>query len=263
VEPFLVDPRVRLVRQENRGLAGARNTAVEHARGRFFSLLDGDDLWLPEYLERVAALFDRGSECAVAIVDAWIMDDRSRRIYAATAMEQLDPPDPLPADPRDFLVELLRRNFLLAFATIRRDAVESVGGFDTELRAAEDYDLWIRLASRGHAFAAVSGGPLAVYRFRDHSLTRDHTHMWRSLRMVYGRVAANDELPEPLRKQALASVARAERMIGVTSGSRSLGALKYRLRIRAARLKNRVGSGGWRSEPPAELVRAFPDILSS
>jgi len=44
------DPRVRLVHQQNRGLAGARNTALAAARGDVFALLDSDDLWEPEFL---------------------------------------------------------------------------------------------------------------------------------------------------------------------------------------------------------------------
>ncbi|HEX9077055.1 MAG TPA: glycosyltransferase family A protein, partial [Anaerolineae bacterium] len=41
---------VRYIRQENRGLAGARNTGVRAARGAFIGLLDADDIWMPEYL---------------------------------------------------------------------------------------------------------------------------------------------------------------------------------------------------------------------
>src|SRR4051812_39209032 len=51
------DRRVRLVQQANRGLAGARNTALRAATGEFFALLDSDDIWEPSFLaEQLAVL---------------------------------------------------------------------------------------------------------------------------------------------------------------------------------------------------------------
>ncbi len=50
------DPRVTVIHlNKNRGPIYARNAAMEAARGRFVSFLDGDDLWLPEKLERQVA----------------------------------------------------------------------------------------------------------------------------------------------------------------------------------------------------------------
>ena len=63
------DPRFRLIRQENRGLSGARNTGLDAARGEFVAFLDSDDRFAPAFLERMhaALVADGGGWVACAI----------------------------------------------------------------------------------------------------------------------------------------------------------------------------------------------------
>ena len=72
VERFTNDSRVRLIRQENQGVSIARNQGVSSARYDFIAFLDGDDLWLPEYLARVKEMIDlypdAGMYCTAGIV---------------------------------------------------------------------------------------------------------------------------------------------------------------------------------------------------
>src|SRR5581483_4609036 len=58
VAQSFADPRIRLIRQENRGGGPARNTGIDAARGRFVALLDSDDVFLPDHLSAMRALLD-------------------------------------------------------------------------------------------------------------------------------------------------------------------------------------------------------------
>ena len=51
-----MDPRVRLIRQENRGTAAARNNAILHSVGEFIAFLDHDDRWMPGRLESMVGV---------------------------------------------------------------------------------------------------------------------------------------------------------------------------------------------------------------
>ena len=72
---FATDPRVRVISQRNKGPSAARNAAVAAARALYVSMLDADDLWLPEYLEVMGGALDGNPDAPFAYTDAWVLDD--------------------------------------------------------------------------------------------------------------------------------------------------------------------------------------------
>ena len=203
------DARIRLVRQANRGPSAARNAGLRLARGRLISTLDSDDLWMPNYLEHMAGVLDRHPDAGVAYTDAWALDDATGRIRKTSAMRYQRPPVSPPAAPPAFLAALLERNFVYNSVTMRREVVEAVGGYDEWFWVAEDWELWLRIASKGFRFVRADD-LLAIYRHRAGSLHTQHERMFAGNCRVYELVENEWDVPAEIKEQArlLASVYR-------------------------------------------------------
>ncbi len=124
---------VRLLRQENRGLAGARNAGIAAATGDYILPLDSDDLIAPTYVARAVEVLDTRA-------DVGIVYCRARRIGA------FDDIWPLP----DFSVgRMLVQNVIFASALFRRSAWEGLQGYREDLRVREDHHFWLGILATG------------------------------------------------------------------------------------------------------------------
>jgi glycosyltransferase involved in cell wall biosynthesis len=173
------DSRVRLVRQPNRGLAGARNTGLRSARGDVFALLDSDDLWEPGFLEAQMAILQARPEVDIVTGNGWqlggVRDGGPARPY----------PD---ARPEPDLASILGDEFAVFIMSVfRRRVYEVVGCFDEALRTNEDYDFWLRAAVSGCRFAR-NHRPLGYYRVRSDSLSASEMRMLRGILVVYAKI---------------------------------------------------------------------------
>jgi glycosyltransferase involved in cell wall biosynthesis len=198
----VADERVTILRQENSGPSIARNTAIARLNGRYVCPLDADDLLLPEFLECLGAALDRNESAGFAYTDAWVLDDTTGRVRKALAMSYDRPPEEPPADPRAFLRLLIDRNFVYGCTVMRRDVLQSVGGYSSELRRSEDYELWLRMLAYGYSAVRVAG-PLAVHRELETSNSTDLLATTRSAQRVFELVASYP-IDDTLRSQAIA-----------------------------------------------------------
>jgi glycosyltransferase involved in cell wall biosynthesis len=199
----LGDPRITALRSEaNLGPAGARNLAAQHARGELVALLDADDWWLPEYLERQVGRHDaaraQGVDVGVVGCDARLVGPDGRE-QAHTFRSQLPPHDP------PTLERLLRGNFLFVSSLFPRAAAEEVGWFSTDLFGTEDHDLWIRILETGRA-AVLGDDVLAVYRVAAGSVSANLARMAGSSQRTLHRALGRGRLTPRQQRTALAEL---------------------------------------------------------
>lgn len=258
VRRFEADSRLRLIRQQNAGLSAARNTGIAAAETEWVAFLDSDDLWMPEYLERVDAAVAGRPDAGFAYVDAWRLDVNGL-FFRASAMERQNPPDDPPVDPGEFLRLLIERgNFIFVSATVRRKVFDELGGFDTDLTSVEDLDMWIRTLTAGYG-AVGTGERLAVKRDRPTSMSGNERKMLINLRNVYRKAADATGMPAGVRETAAERTAWLERQIQqVDDGGRLRTAADKGRLILGRALRQVRRDRVWYRETPPEIVAAFP-----
>ena len=257
------DDRLRLVEQPNKGTAGARNTGIAEARSDLIAFLDNDDMWMPNYLDRMEAALARAPEAGFAYTDAWVLNDSTGRIRKKPSLEH-HPPIPDPASPGDLLSRFLAGlNFVMSSTTVRRAVLEATNGFDEGIRGADDFDLWIRIAAKGYGAVCAEGINL-VQRDRSDSQSKDLPMMIENARAVLRNAALNEDLSDADRATAATSVVEHARFLETLRGERRVSALAWRLRRRLAPIRQRMTRDRvFLTEVPPEIAAALPELSDS
>ena len=157
------DQRIHLISRENRGLVASLNEGLSVARAPLVARMDGDDIATENRLAVQVAEFERRADLVLLggqaqLIDA--MDNPGRMLQVPNGIEQT----------RKAL--LVSCPFIHPSVMFRRKPVLEVGGYRDKYRHAEDYDLWLRLSSRGE----IDNLPDIVLKFRRHgeSVTDRH-----------------------------------------------------------------------------------------
>lgn len=216
--------QIRVHRQANAGAATARNTAARIATGDWLAFLDADDVWEPTKLERQLA---RGGA-------AWCYSNRTN--FGTRGDVPVLQSDCTAMHEGDVFIPLLTEgNFITnSSVLIRRELFLQLGGFYTQERNAEDWDLWLRVAEQHPV--AYCPEPLVRYRFHAGGKSRNHRAMAAARRSIVGRaleLPRGRALPWTLRRRIWCETWRTNGWDAGQAGARG-DALKHYAKAAAA-----------------------------
>jgi glycosyltransferase involved in cell wall biosynthesis len=158
LQPYL--SRIPYLRQDNQGVAAARNRGIEAAQGEFIALLDQDDFFLPDKLASQVAVFEANPNIGL-VNSGWRLIDAE-----GNPISEIEPWHTLP----DLTLEtwLTRTPILPSALMFRREAWEKVGGFNSRFNGVDDVDFVWRLALAGYEAMWL---PQITVNYRQHSYT--------------------------------------------------------------------------------------------
>lgn len=151
------DPRIHLIAQKNAGVSAARNKGIEEAKNEYIAFLDADDEWLPDYLKLQYEMIKKFSECDLFATSYFV-----NRQGVTTEPKLSSMP---------FEKEGIIDYFCIAYQSdppvwtsaviVRKDALQSIGGFSVGITSGEDLVTWAKLATKGKV--AYLKQPQSIY----------------------------------------------------------------------------------------------------
>lgn len=170
----LTEPRVKLISQENKGAAGARNNGIANSQGEYVAFLDADDVWEATKLEKQVKCLDDNP--SAGLVHTWIafIDEQGKATGNVMATY----------GEGEVWKQVVEYNPVRCGSTtmVRRCCFDTVGVFDQNFSFAEDWEMWIRIASR-YSFALIKE-PLVYYRQHLNNKSKNYMAVLQTFRKI-------------------------------------------------------------------------------
>jgi glycosyltransferase involved in cell wall biosynthesis len=168
VQEYQSDRRVRYIHQENKGLAGARNTGIKQAAYEYICFLDDDDLFEPEKLDKQARFLASHG------------DPKAGMSYTALTLinETGETLDTLFYPAKGNIYESLFYGNTVcgpSSTMIKKEVFNRVGLFKEHLYSCEDYELWLRISKHYHVYSYDE--PLVRYRIHQNKMSTNYDKM--------------------------------------------------------------------------------------
>ena len=249
------DPRIRIISQENRGLAGARNTGIRNARGAFVALLDSDDLWEPEKLAHHVTHLRNHVGLGVSYAASRMMDDDGNllRILQRPKLHDITAQDIFLRNPvGNGSAPVIRREVFsdIAFRNPQRNELDY---FDESFRQSEDIECWMRIALTTHWRFEGLRGAYTRYRINAGGLSANVVRQfetWLRVRNKVRAIAPDFARQWEARAEAYQLRYLARRCVRMGDGAMSMSLMRDALK--------RDGSIAWR-----EPVKSLTTLLAA
>jgi glycosyltransferase involved in cell wall biosynthesis len=216
-------PRVRYLYQSNKGVSSARNKGIELAKGEWLAFLDSDDEWLPQKLAKQIKLLQQNPEQKICHTEEmWIRNGvrvnqmKKHRKSGGWIFQQCLP-----------LCAMSPSSIM-----IHRQVFESVGVFDTEFPACEDYDLWLRITAK-YSILYIEEPQIKKYGGHEDQLSQKHWGMDQYRIKALQKIITENVLSEDNRQQAIAMLLKKSKIFqqGALKRGKAAEASQYQLII--------------------------------
>ncbi|MFS2319290.1 glycosyltransferase family 2 protein [Maricaulis sp. D1M11] len=188
------DSRIRIISQRNRGLAGARNTGIRYAGGRYLAFLDSDDLWHREKLERHVAHLEKHAHVGVSYSGALLIDEHghSLGLRQSPQLKNVTARDIFLRNPvSNGSTPVIRHKVFADIARPSHRPGEQMW-FEESLRQSEDVECWMRIALTTRWVFEGLPGDLTRYRVNSGGLSANIHAQYESWCRVRDTVARLD-----------------------------------------------------------------------
>lgn len=191
------DPRLKVIRQVNRGLAGARNTGIFQAKGKYIAFCDSDDIWEAEKLELHFNHLEADDNVGISFAGSSMIDEHGQRLKVSQ----------LPKLQNITAADVFKRNPIGngSAAVVRREAFDSIAyrpsseterdwWFDETMRQSEDIDAWMRFILASDWKIEGIEGLLTRYRIQSGGLSANLSKQYQTWQQMCSKV--RDTAPE-------------------------------------------------------------------
>jgi glycosyltransferase involved in cell wall biosynthesis len=137
------DKRIRIISQENMGVSAARNRGIEESKYDFVSFLDADDEWVPDYLNTIHTLIVKYKDCSVYATSYYI---DTKGVIMKNEIRGLTFENNGIIDDYFHIASINMPPLWTSAITVKKSALNHIGGFPVGIKSGEDLLTWARLA---------------------------------------------------------------------------------------------------------------------
>ncbi|HJX91725.1 MAG TPA: glycosyltransferase family 2 protein [Pyrinomonadaceae bacterium] len=230
--PYL--DKIVYIKQENKGAGAARNAGMKVARGEYVAFLDGDDIWLPNFLSSQLELIQSDGGYDLVYADAENFGDPETEGH--TSMETN------PSEGEVTFTSLIASKtcVITSGVLVRRQCLIDVGYMDDSFPNSQDFDLWLRLARDAHARITYQRTVLVRRRLYPTSLAGDAVKSLRGELAVLNKTLKRPDLTQSEKELIEEIIQFRQAMVDQTLGKRSLLKGEYRAATESFVAANRV-----------------------